>query len=148
MRASPTQYFFGKVGPIFLIVGSPIFGLIFYLAMSIANPNADTLYTKISEALGIVFSFSGLFASYAVGGVPSLLAGFVYSRRYRHKGATGHRFLVAAFIGAAVCFLACSLVLFFLYAGRIETAAWPFAAYAAGAGAVSALLCALIVENS
>jgi uncharacterized membrane protein YeaQ/YmgE (transglycosylase-associated protein family) len=145
-RASPRQYF-GKVAAIFLIVGPPTFGLIFYLAGSIANPNADTLNRKISEALGVVFSFYGLFASYVAGLVPSLMAGFVYARSYRHKGTTGHRFLVAALIGAAVYFLVCSLVLYFLYAGRIDPDAWLFTAYAAGAGAVSALLCALIVEN-
>jgi hypothetical protein len=75
------------------------------------------------------------------------MAGLVYSRSYRHKGTSGYRFLVAALIGAAVYFLVCSLVLYFLYAGRIETAARLFTTYAAGAGAVSALLCALIVEK-
>ena len=146
-RASPSQYFFGKVAPIFFIVGSPIFGLLFSLETSIANHNADTLHTKISEALGMVFSFDGLFASYVVGLVPSLMAGFVYSRSYRHIGSTGHRILVAALIGAAVYFLVCSLVLYFIFAGRVETDAWLFTAYAAGAGAVSTLFCALIVEN-
>jgi uncharacterized membrane protein len=146
-RASPNQYFFGKVGPIFLIVGSPIFSLLFFWAISIANHNADTLYTKNTEALGIIFSIDGLFTSYAVAGVPSLMAGFVYSRSYRHIRSTGHRFLVAALIGAVVDFVVCSLVLYFIYAGRVETDAWLFTAYAAGAGAVSTLLCALIVEN-
>jgi uncharacterized membrane protein len=145
-RASPRQYF-GKVAAVFLIVGPPIFGVIFYLVASIANPNADTLYTKVSEALGVVFSLYGLFACYVVGLLPSLMAGFVYSRSYRHKGAIAHRLPVAALIGAVVYFLVCSLVLIFLYAGRIEAGAWVFTAYAAGAGAVSTLLSALILEN-
>jgi hypothetical protein len=145
-RASSRQYSFGKVAAIFLIVGPPTSGLLFYLAVSIANRNADTLYTKIGEAFGIVFSLYGLFASYVAGLAPSLMAGFMYSRSYRREATARHRFLVAVSIGAAAYLLACSLVLYFLYAGRIETDAWPFTAYAAGAGALSALLCALIAE--
>jgi hypothetical protein len=144
-RVSPRQYF-GKVAAIFLIVGPPTFGLLFCLAISIANPNADTLFTKINEALGIAFSLYGL-TSYAIGFVPSLIAAFAYSKSYDHKRPIGPRLLVAALIGAAVYFLVCSLVLFFLYSGRIGTGAWLFTVYAAGAGAVSAFLCALIVEN-
>jgi hypothetical protein len=97
----------------------------------------------------MVLSLYGLSASYVVGFVPSLIAGFAYSRSYRHK-TIGRRLLVAALIGAAVNFLVCALVLRLIFGGRIETADWPFAAYAAGdaagAGAVSAFFCALIVE--
>jgi uncharacterized membrane protein YeaQ/YmgE (transglycosylase-associated protein family) len=145
-RASPNQYFLGKVGAIFLIVGSPIFGLLFSLAVSIANRNADTLYTKISQELGIFFSVYGLFSSYVVGLVPSLMAGLVHSRISRHIGSAGQRVLAAALIGAAVYCLVCALVLYFIYAGRVETDAWLFTIYAAGAGAVAALLCASILE--
>jgi hypothetical protein len=145
-RAYPRERFFRKAAAIFLLVGPPIFTPLFLLAISIANRNADTLFTKINEALGIAFSLYGL-TSYAIGFVPSLIAAFAYSKSYDHKRPIGQRLLVAALIGAAVYFLVCSLVLFFLYAGRIEPNAWLFTVYAAGAGAVSAFLCALIVEN-
>ena len=144
-RGSPRQYTFGKIAVIFLIVGPPTFVPLFYFLGDIATRNGDTIHAKIGEALGMVSSLYGLSVSYIVGFVPSLVAGFAYSRSYRHR-IIGRRLLVAALIGAAVYFLVSALVLLFVFGGRIETADWPFAAYAAGAGSVSAFFCALIVE--
>jgi uncharacterized membrane protein len=116
------------------------------LAISIANQNADTLYTKVDETFESFFSFYGLLSSYVVGFVPSLIVGFAYSRSFRHSTTVGQRLLVAALIGAALYFFVCALVLYFLFGGQIAADVKLFTAYAAGAGAVSALLCASIVE--
>jgi uncharacterized membrane protein YeaQ/YmgE (transglycosylase-associated protein family) len=147
-QASPRQYSFGKIVAIFLIVGPPTFGLLFYLVGNLGTRNGETIHATIGESFGVVFSLYGLLACYVVGFVPSLIVGFAYSRSYRHR-TISRRLLVAAIIGAAVYFLVCALVLLSIFGGRMETD-WPFVAYAAGdaagAGAVSAFFCALIVE--
>ena len=72
-HASPHPLSFGKIAAAFLVVGPPLFGALFWLAVSLANPVGDPLHEKISEALGVAFSFFGLLASYAVGLLPSLI---------------------------------------------------------------------------
>ena len=74
---------FGKIAGIFLVLGPPLFGALFWLAVSLANPVGDPLHEKIGEALGIALSFFGLLASYVVGLVPSLIVAFVCSRSRR-----------------------------------------------------------------
>ena len=142
-----------SIRAIFLMVGPPTFGMLFLLAVSIAAPVGDPLHTKIHLALGITFSGFGLLFSYAVGLVPSLIASSAYATTRRHIGGFGHRLLVAAPIGAAVYFVASFVVLdviddgkLFSGGGRTEHDLWLFTAYAAGAGAVSIVLSALIVE--
>jgi hypothetical protein len=150
MIASEKQISFGKVVAVFLIVGPPTFCPVFYFVSAVATRNADTLLTKLNEALLVVFTIGGLLACYAVGFFPALIAGFMYSFVYstsrRHKKVVSHRLLRAALIGAVVYSLVCALALVSVYSGRVETGTWPFTVYAAGAGAVSAFLCALIVE--
>ncbi|MGC1354566.1 MAG: hypothetical protein WA851_02005 [Xanthobacteraceae bacterium] len=74
---------FGKIAGIFLVLGPPLCGALFWLAVSLANPVGDPLHEKIGEALGIALSFFGLLASYVVGLVPSLIVAFVCSRSRR-----------------------------------------------------------------
>jgi hypothetical protein len=99
------QVRFGKIAAIFLIIGPPSFGALFWLTVSLANPVGDPLHEKIGEALGVAFSFFGLLASYAVGLLPSLVIGFAYSRSRRYVSAIRHRFGIGALIGAAVYYL-------------------------------------------
>jgi len=137
---------FGKIVAAFLVVGPPLFGALFWLAVSLANPVGDPLHVKISEALGVAFSFFGLLASYAVGLLPSLIICSAFAKSRRHISAVGMRLVVAALIGAAVYLLLFSVFLAGLGA-RMEHDWLLFTAYAAGAGAVSALICAFITEN-
>ena len=107
----------------------------------------DPLHEKIGVAFGVAFSFFGLLASYAVGLLPSLIICSAFAKIRRHVSAVGLRLIAAALIGAAVYFLAFVLGLDLLTAGRMERAYWLFTFYAAAAGAISALICAFIVEN-
>jgi hypothetical protein len=138
---------FGKIATAFLVVGPPLFGALFWLAISLANPVGDPLHEKIGVAFGVAFSFFGLLASYAVGLLPSLIICSAFAKIRRHVSAVGLRLIAAALIGAAVYFLAFVLGLDLLTAGRMERAYWLFTFYAAAAGAISALICAFIVEN-
>jgi hypothetical protein len=144
--ASPRQYSFSKIAAIFFGVGAPIFCLILGLAMSV-RANGDPIHTKISEAFGGIFSFYGLLGSYAVGLVPSLIIGLAYSKSYRHR-AVGSRLLIATLTGAIFYFVVLLLVLCAAYIqhARIDIDGLLIGAYATGAGAVSAFLCALILE--
>jgi hypothetical protein len=145
---SPPKYSFGKGVAIFLIGGPPTFAPLFWLIVSLANHNSDTLSTKINEALSVVFSLYGLLGSYAVGTIPSLIIGLVCLANYHHITTIRGWLLFAGLVGAAAYFFECSIALIFVYGGRVQADAWPLAGFAAAAGAISACLCALIVENS
>jgi hypothetical protein len=138
---------FGKIAAAFLFVGPPLFGALFWLAVSLANPVGDPLHEKIGIAFGVAFSFFGLLASYAVGLLPSLIICTALARSRRHISAVGLRLGAAALIGAIVYFLVFVLGLDLLTAGQMERAYWLFTFYAAGAGAVSAFICAYLAEN-
>ena len=120
---------------------------------SLLGPGAETtfLHEKISEALGLAFSFFGMLASYAVGLLPSLIICTAFAKIRRHISAVGLRLVAAAVIGAAVYFLAFVLGLDLLTAGRMERAYWLFtfyaAFYAAAAGAVSAFICVVLLSQ-
>jgi len=155
-RVSLRQISFGKIAAIFLVLGPPLFGLLFWLAVSLGNPVGDPLHEKLGVAFGIAFSFFGLLASYAVGLLPSLIIGFAYSRSRRRISAVGVGLIVAVLIGATVYFLVFLLGLGVLDTGRMlnsfsgsrtEHDLWLFTFYAAGAGAVSAFFCSFIAEN-
>jgi hypothetical protein len=138
---------FGKIAAAFLVVGPPLFGALFWLAVSLANPVGDPLHEKIGVAFGVAFSFFGLLASYAVGLLPSLIICTALARSRRHISAVGLRLVAAALIGAIVYFLVFVLGLDLLTAGKMDRAYWLFTFYAAGAGAVSAFICAFIAEH-
>ena len=144
-RASSRTELF-KWGLIFLLVGPPIFGLLFYLATSAAHVGAPDFFEEISQVPEQVFSLYGLLASYLAGSIPSLIAALAYLRSTHNLRTTGRRLLVAVPIGAAVYFAACCLVLVFLFGDQIEASTWLFAAYAAAAGAFSTVVCALVVQ--
>jgi uncharacterized membrane protein YeaQ/YmgE (transglycosylase-associated protein family) len=143
-QGSSRQIAFGKIAAIFLVVGPPTFGLLFWLAVSLANPVGDPLHDKFGQAFGIALSFFGLLASYVVGLLPSLIAAFGCSKSRRITGL-GLRLLVTALIGAAIYLLLFSLFLPGL-TGRNKHDWLLFTGYAAGAGAISTFFCALIVE--
>ena len=149
-RAQTPRAFLGKIGAVFLIVEPPAFGLAFWLAASLGSPGSDTLHLRIQVALGLAFSFYGLLASYAVGVVPALIAGLTYSRIRRHFSGSGTRLGLAALIGAAVYFPISSLAIGLVLGNRLG-ADWAFATFVTGdaafGGAISAFICALIVEN-
>jgi hypothetical protein len=146
MCSGEEQISFGKIVAVFSIVGPPIFTPIFYFASDVADLHAETLLTTLHEALLLVFTIYGLLVSYTVGFLPSLFVGFTYlftcSTSRRNKK---NRLLGAALSGVVVFFLACALALLSFNASRAD-GGWLLTAYAAGAGAVSAFLCALIVE--
>jgi len=137
---------FGKIAGIFLILEPPLFGLLFWLAVSLANPVGDPFHDKIGVAFGVALSPLGLAASYGVGLLPSLIAGFAYSRSRRHIGGVGRRLLVAALIGAAV-YLALFALFMIGLTGGLQHDYRLFTAYAADAGAISAFICACILEE-
>jgi len=91
---------FGKIAAAFLVVGPPLFGALFWLAVSLANPVGDPLHEKIGVAFGVAFSFFGLLASYAVGLLPSLIICTAFAKIRRHISAVGLRLVAAALIGA------------------------------------------------
>jgi hypothetical protein len=138
---------FGKIAAAFLVVGPPLFGALFWLAVSLANPVGDPLHEKIGVAFGVAFSFFGLLASYAVGLLPSLIICTAFAKCRQHIRSTGIGLIVAALIGASVYSLVFVLGFDLLTAGRMEGAYWLFTFYAAAAGAVSAFICAFIAEN-
>jgi hypothetical protein len=145
-HASLKPLSFGKIAAAFLVVGPPLFGALFWLAVSLANPVGDPLHEKISEALGLAFSFFGMLASYAVGLLPSLIICSVFAKYRRHVSAVGSRFLVAALIGAAVYFVLFALFMIGL-SGGLRHDYLLFTVYAAAAGAISAFICAFILEE-
>jgi uncharacterized membrane protein YeaQ/YmgE (transglycosylase-associated protein family) len=150
MPAGEKQISFGKIVWAFLIAGPPTFAPIFYVVGVVVDSPAGTLFTKLGEVLRIAFSLYGLLMSYAAGFFPALVAGFAYSfvdsASRRHNKTASYRFLRAALVGAVVYSLICVLALLTAYGGRVETVAWLYTVYAACAGAVSACLCALVVE--
>ena len=91
-------------------------------------------------------SFFGLLASYVVGLVPSLIVAFVYSRSRRRSSSVGRRLLVAAMIGAAVYFVLFAVFMIGL-GGGLQHDYLLFTGYAAASGAISAFICALILEE-
>jgi hypothetical protein len=81
----------------------------------------------------------------------ALVIGFLYATSRRLISGFGWRFLVATLIGAAVNFLLFFLILDPFANGQtgqgiMDQGLWPFAPHAAGAGAISAFLYALIAE--
>jgi hypothetical protein len=133
-----------KLSPsLFIVLGPPIFSVLFCLASSI-NANSDPLYEKITETVGIALSLYGLLTAYFAGLIPSLLISSAYSKI--RQRTIGYRLVVPTIVGSGAYCLVCVLVLSVLYGGEVSHDAWSFAIYAAGAGAISTLLCALIVE--
>jgi hypothetical protein len=137
---------FAKIAGAFLILGPPLFGPLFWLAASLANPVGDPVHEKISEALGVAFSFFGLLASYAVGLLPSLIIALVYATNRRRIIGVGRRFLVAALTGAVVYFVLFTLFMIGI-SGGLRHDYLLFTGYAAAAGAISAFVCAFILEE-
>jgi hypothetical protein len=111
---------FGKIAAVFLVAGPPLFGALFWLAVSLANPVGDPLHERIGVAFGVAFSFFGLLASYAVGLLPSLIICAAFAKG--HLSAVGVRLVAAALIGAAVYFLAFVRGLDLLTVGRPDGA--------------------------
>ena len=142
----PRPLSFGKIAGIFLVLGPPLFGPLFWLAVSLANPVGDPLHEKIGEAFGIAFSFFGLLASYAVGLLPSLIICTPFAKSRRHISSVGRRLLAAALIGAAVYFVLFALFMIGL-SGGLQHDYFLFTGYAAAAGAISAFVCAFILEE-
>ena len=143
---SPRSISFGKITAVFLILGPPLFGLLFWLAVSLANRNSDPLHEKIYEAVGVALSIFGLLASYAVGLLPSLISALAYAKSRRHLSGVGHRFLAAVLIGAMVYLILFALFMIGL-TGGLQHDYRLFTLYAAAAGAVSAFICAFILEE-
>jgi len=120
---------------------------LFFLASDIANENADSFATKVGETFGMFRYFEGWLSAYALGLVPTLFASFAYSRARDQQTAVVHRLLIAAFIGAVISFCVCVLTMFLLSGGQIELFALQLSLYAAGSGAISAFVCALVMET-
>jgi len=146
-HASLRQHSFGKIAAIFLIVGPPTFSPLFYFVADLATRNGDTIHAKIGESSMMILGPYGLLTSYAIGVVPSFIVGCAYWKSYRFRNFGG-RLRLAALIGAAVDFVICAAIVLLAFGGEAN---WPFAvsvvAGATGAGAVSAFICALILEN-
>jgi small-conductance mechanosensitive channel len=145
-RVASRQLSFGKIAGIFLVLGPPLFGVLFWLLVSLANPNSDPFHEKTREAVGVALSIYGLMASYAVGLLPFLILTLVYARSRRHLSGVGRRFLVAALIGAVVYFIAFAILLIEI-SGGLDRDYRLFAIYATAAGAVSSFVCAFILEE-
>ena len=99
-QGTPRQLSFGRIAVAFLVVGPPLFGALFWQAVSLANPVGDPLHEKIGIAFGVAFSFFGIVASYAVGVLPSLIICTAFAKSRRQISAVGLRLIVAALIGA------------------------------------------------
>jgi len=144
-RASSRRLSVGKIAAVFLILGPPLFGVLFWLAVSLGNPVGDPLHEKVGVAVGVALSPFGLVAAYAVGILPSLIIGFAHSRSRHHIRGVGRRFLVVAVMGPAVYFILFAVFMVGL-SGGLEHDYRLFTGYAAAAGAVSVFFCAFILE--
>ena len=131
----PRQLSFGKIAAIFLILGPPLFGPLFWLAVSLANPVGDPLHEKIGEAFGVAFSLFGLLASYAVGLLPSLIICTAFAKSRRHISTVSLRLVAAALIGATVYFVLFALFMIGL-SGGLQRDYFLFTVYATAAGAI------------
>jgi hypothetical protein len=147
MATNEKEIPYGKMLAVYLVAGPPPAALVFYSLINFANRNSDTVLTKINESIQMVFTPYGLLGTYSIYIIPSLLTYFGCSIAFMIATKERARILAAAFIGAFVHFGTGALVMVLgLYGGRPEPVIWLFTAFAGAGGAVSASVCALIVN--
>jgi hypothetical protein len=144
MAISAPSHPWKRVAVAFLVIGPPVFDVIFTTIWNFAWPSTgeSNLY-GLELGFDILFS-PGIILVYAIGAVPSLLTGWVYAKiaasvKFRSR-------MVSAILVGAIVYLIFSILFLEFLTRELDKFAWTVIGFGACAGAGSALLCALIEE--